>query len=141
MTAAAASSLVAKYRTLPPGMPAATAAEASAAFDSFLRIYRTQFPKAAACLEKDREALLAFYRFPAELWPHVRTTNPIESTFATVRLRTAKTKGSGTREACLSLAFKLCQSAQKKWRPLNAPGLVADVDAGVEFEDGTRKAA
>lgn len=120
---------------------AGTAAEAGAAFDSFLRIYRTQFPKAVACLEKDREELLAFYRFPAEHWPHVRTTNPIESTFATVRLRTAKTKGSGTREACLSLAFKLCQSAQKKWRPLNAPGLVADVDAGVEFEDGTRKAA
>ena len=85
---------------------ATTAAEANEAFDSFLRVYRTQYPKAAGCLEKDREELMTFYEFPTEHWPHVRTTNPIESTFATVRLRTAKTKGSGTRDACLSLAFK-----------------------------------
>jgi len=120
---------------------AATKGEAIAAFDQFLRVYQNQYPKAAACLEKDRDELLAFYDFPVEHWAHVRTTNPIESTFATVRLRTAKTKGSGSRDACLSLAFKLCQSAAKKWRPLNGSSLVADVDAGVKFIDGIRRAA
>jgi putative transposase len=93
------------------------------------------------CLVKDRDALLAFYDFPAEHWIHLRTTNPIESTFATVRLRTDKTKGSGSRIACLTMVFKLALSAQKKWRALNGAKLLADVIDGVVFEDGVRKEA
>ena len=98
-------------------------------------------PAASACLEKDREPLLAFYDFPAEHWLHLRTTNPIESTFATVRLRTDKTKGSGSRLACLTMVFKLALTAQKKWRALNGSQLIADVIRGVPFVDGVRKEA
>src|SRR3954447_8031099 len=92
---------------------------AEKAFDLFVATYEAKYPKAAACLSKDREALLAFYDFPAEHWRHIRTTNPIESTFATVRLRTVKTKGSGSRTACLTMVFKLMESASKNWRALN----------------------
>jgi putative transposase len=93
------------------------------------------------CLAKDKEELLAFYDFPAEHWQHLRTTNPIESTFATVRLRTYKTKGAGSRAACLAMAFKLVESAQKSWRKLNGSPLLSDVVAGVIFKDGVKVAA
>ena len=120
---------------------APTKAAALEALEKFARDYRAKYPRAVECLLKDREELLAFYDFPAEHWQHLRTTNPIESTFATVRLRTAKTKGCGSRQACLTMVFKLCQSAQKRWRKLNGCALLKEVGAGVEFVDGIRKAA
>jgi transposase-like protein len=85
--------------------------------------------------------LLAFYDFPAEHWMHIRTTNVIESVFATVRLRTKKTKGSGSRKACMTMVFKLVQSASKRWRALNGSALLEDVILNVEFVDGLRKSA
>ena len=88
--------------------------EANKAFDLFLSSYQAKYPKAAECLAKDRVELLRFYDFPAEHWLHLRTTNVIESVFATVRLRTAKTKGSGTRVACLTMVFKLMESASRR---------------------------
>ena len=94
---------------------------AEKAFDHFIQSYEAKYPKAAECLAKDREALLTFYDFPAEHWLHLRTTNPIESTFATVRLRTAKTRGMLTRDTMLTMVFKLSMSAQKRWRRLNRP--------------------
>ena len=93
---------------------AETREDAKAAFDGFLSTYEAKHPKATACLEKDRAELLAFYEFPAEHWTHLRTTNPIESTFATVRLRTAKTRGCLSRQTMLTMVFKLCQSAEKR---------------------------
>ena len=83
------------------------------------RTWQAKYPKATDCLAKDRDALLAFYDFPAEHWLHMRTTNPIESVFATVRLRTCKTKGCGSRVACETMVFKLMESAAKGWRKLN----------------------
>ncbi len=85
--------------------------------------------------------LLTFYDFPAENWAHRRTTNQIESTIATVRLRTAKTKGCGSRTACLTMVFKLVQSAEKHWRTLNGSALIPEVIAGVQFIDGLKKDA
>ena len=82
--------------------------------------------------------LLAFYDFPAEHWKHLRTTNPIESTFATVRLRTKKTKGCGSRMACWTMVYKLMQSAEKKWRLLNGSSLLPDVLQGIKFLDGVK---
>ncbi|MCA1847974.1 MAG: IS256 family transposase [Actinobacteria bacterium] len=120
---------------------AATRADALAALERFARDHRAKYPKAVECLLKDKDELLAFYDFPAEHWAHLRTTNPIESTFATVRLRTAKTKGCGSRQACLTMVFKLCESAQKNWRKLNGCALLKEVSSGVEFVDGIRKAA
>jgi putative transposase len=120
---------------------AATRADALVALEKFSRDHRAKYPKAVECLLKDKDELLAFYDFPAEHWAHLRTTNPLESTFATVRLRTAKTKGCGSRQACLTMVFKLCQSAQKHWRKLNGCALLKEVSAGVEFVDGIRKAA
>jgi len=114
---------------------AATRDEAVKAFDLFLATYEAKYPKATACLEKDRQELLVFYDFPAEHWVHLRTTNPIESTFATVRLRTQKTKGAGTRLACLTMVYKLMESASKHWRQLNGSGLLRDVIAGVAYID------
>lgn len=112
------------------------------ALETFREVYGAKYPKAVECLLKDREALLAFYDFPAEHWRHIRTTNPIESTFATVRLRTAKTKGSGSRLACLTMVWKLALVAQRKWRTLNGEShLVADVLAGVRFKDGVKETA
>ena len=87
-------------------------------------------------MTKDRDALLAFFDYPAEHWIHLKTTNPIESTFATVRLRTKVTKGPGSRAAGLAMAYKLIESAQARWRAVNAPQLVALVRAGVKFEKG-----
>lgn len=120
---------------------AETKAKAERAFDLFLEIYKAKYPKAADCLAKDRETLLTFYDFPAEHWSHVRTTNPIESTFAGVRLRTGKTKGSGSRVACLAMVFKLVQSAQNSWRALNGSALLSDVIQGVCFIDGVKAIA
>ena len=86
--------------------------DAIKAFERFIEVYGTKWPKAAECLEKDRAELLAFYDFPAEHWQHLRTSNPIESTFATVRLRTYRTKGPGSRKAGLAMAFKLARKAE-----------------------------
>jgi putative transposase len=108
------------------------------AFDLFVATYEAKYPKAVACLTKDRDVLLTFYDFPAEHWIHLRTTNPIESTFATVRLRTRRTKGSGTRTACLTMVFKLMQSAQKRWRVLNGSDRIPDVIQGIPFIDGIK---
>jgi len=116
-------------------------AAANRAFDLFGEIFRAKYDGAVTCLEKDREALLTFYDFPAEHWIHLRTTNPIESTFASVRLRTDKTKGAGSRIACLTMVFKLTMSAQKRWRTLNGAKLLVDVIQGVKFEDGVKVAA
>lgn len=116
----------------------ATRAEGEKAFDLFLRSFEAKYPKATACLEKDREASLAFYDFPAEHWMHIRTTNPIESTFATVRLRTDKTKGCGTRVASETMVFKLMESAAKHWRKLNGSALIPDVIRGAKFTDGIK---
>jgi putative transposase len=120
---------------------AATKEEALKAMGKFAATYQAKFPKAVECLLKDQEELLAFYDFPAEHWAHLRTSNPIESTFATVRLRTCKTKGSGSRTACLAMAFKLVESAQNHWRKLNGSTLLPEVIAGVIFKDGTKLAA
>ncbi len=120
---------------------APTRAEGHKAFDAFIEMFEAKYPKAAECLKKDRDVLLTFYDFPAEHWVHIRTTNPIESTFATVRLRHRKTKGSGSRVACLTMVFKLMESASKSWRALNGSTLVADVFAGVQFADGIKKNA
>jgi putative transposase len=113
--------------------------EAEKAFDLFVKTYEAKYPKATECLAKDRTVLLTFYDFPAEHWLHLRTTNVIESVFATVRLRTAKTKGSGTRQACLTMVFKLMESASKRWRALNGSSLLADVIKGVVFVDGEKE--
>jgi putative transposase len=120
---------------------AETKAAAGQAMDLFVEAFAAKYPKAAECLTKDREVLLTFYDFPAEHWPSIRTSNPIESTFATVRLRTDKTKGAGSRLACLAMVFKLGQSAQKSWRALNGGKLLADVIAGVTFVDGVKQVA
>ena len=120
---------------------AETRAEATKAFGLFVETFEAKYPKAAECLVKDREALLAFYSFPAEHWSHVRTTNPIESTFSTVRSRTNKTKGSGSRIACLTMVFKLVQSAEKRWRALNGSALIPMVIAGIQFVDGLKNEA
>ena len=113
-------------------------AEAEKAFDLFQSSYETN-PKATECLAKDRTELLRFYDFPAEHWMHLRTTNVIESVFATVRLRTEKTKGSGTRVACRTMVFKLMQSASRHWRALNGSGLLADGIKGTVFVDGIKQ--
>jgi transposase-like protein len=110
-------------------------------FDRFIATYGVKWPKAAECLEKDRTELLAFYDFPAEHWQHLRTSNPIESTFATVRLRTYRTKGAGCRKAALAMAFKLTQKAQASWRKLNGSAKLQDLIDGIVFVDGERKAA
>jgi putative transposase len=117
---------------------AETRDEAGRAFDLFIETYRAKYPKATECLTKDRDVLLAFYDFPAEHWGHLRTTNPIESTFATVRLRHRRTKGNGSRTACLTMVFKLIQSAAKRWRALNGSQLVEEVIAGTIFVNGVK---
>jgi transposase-like protein len=117
---------------------AETRAEAERAFDLFLSTYEAKYPKVTECLQKDRDVLLTFYDFPAEHWIHLRTTNPIESTFATVRLRHRRTKGNGSRQACLTMVYKLMESAAKHWRLLNGSQLLPEVIAGVVFTDGVR---
>lgn len=119
----------------------ATRADAIKAFDRFVATYGAKWPRAGDCLEKDRAELLAFYDFPAEHWLHLRTSNPIESTFATVRLRTYRTKGPGSRKAGLAMAFKLAEKAQKTWRKLNGSEKLQELIDGIVFVDGVRKAA
>lgn len=111
-------------------------AAAEKAFDRFIDKYGTKHGKAVDCLSRDREALLTFYDSPAEHWTHVRTTNPIESTFATVRLRTAKTKGCLSRSTALAMVFKLVKAAERHWRQLNGADRLAQVIEGVRFRDG-----
>lgn len=111
---------------------------AEVAVDRFPETYRAKYPKATEKLLKDREALLAYFAYPAEHWIHLRTTNAIESTFATVRLRTKKTKGAGSRSAGLAMAYKLQEAAQARWRSVNASHLVALVRAGATFVDGVK---
>jgi transposase-like protein len=118
---------------------AETKAEAQKAFDLFVATYQAKYPKAVECLEKDREELLTFFDFPAEHWRHIRSTNVIESVFATVRLRHDKTKGSGSRTACLTMVHKLMESASRHWRALNGSRLLPEVVRGVVFNDGTRQ--
>ncbi|MFJ8350708.1 IS256 family transposase [Streptomyces sp. NPDC094153] len=109
---------------------------AEAAVKTFAQLYGAKFSKAVKKITDDQEQLLAFYDFPAEHWIHLRTTNPIESTFSTVRLRTKVTRGAGSRTAALAMVFKLVESAQQRWRAVNAPHLVALVRAGARFERG-----
>ena len=115
---------------------AANKDEAARHFNDFVNTYEAKYPKAAQCLEKDRDALFTFYDFPAEHWRHIRTTNPIESTFATVRLRTNKVRGCFSASTVISMAFKLCQCAQKRWIRLHRPERLADVVKGVKFVNG-----
>lgn len=105
-------------------------------YELFVKQYSAKYPKAVATLTKDRDRLLTFYDFPAKHWQHIRSTNPIESTFATVRLRTAKVRNCFSRDTVLSMAFKLCQSAEKRWRRLRGYKQLADIIEGVKFING-----
>ncbi len=113
-------------------------ADARKALERFRAEFDAKYPKAVAKLDKDWEALTAFYGFPAEHWRHLRTTNPIESSFATVKLRTKVTKGAGSKKAALAMAYKLLDAAQERWRRCNGHELVGDVLAGVKFKDGIK---
>jgi transposase-like protein len=106
------------------------------AYDLFIEAFEQKYPKAVACLSKDKEDLFRFYDFPAEHWVHIRTSNPIESTFATVRLRHRSTKGNGTSKATLAMVFKLCQEAEKKWRRLKGFNLLQLVVDNKPFVNG-----
>ena len=119
---------------------AETKKEANAAFDLFVETYGVKYEKAVAKLVKDRAELLAFYDFPAEHWKHIRTTNPIESVFATVRNRTRKTKGCLNRKTALAMVYRLMMSAKKKWRKISGPNRLPEVIQGVEFKDGIKQA-
>ncbi len=115
---------------------AETREDAERAFDQFIITYEAKYPKATACLLKDRESLMTFYDFPAVHWQHLRTTNPIESAFATIRHRTTRTKGCVTRDSMLHMMFKLGECAEKNWRKLRGFAYLAKVIAGVEFVNG-----
>jgi len=106
------------------------------AYNSFLKIYKDKYPKACICLEKDKERLFTFYDFPAVHWQHIRSTNVIESLFATIRHRTRQTKGCGSRMTTLSMVYKLAKSAEKKWLKLKGHNLLAKVIKGIKFKDG-----
>jgi transposase-like protein len=120
---------------------AETKAAAEVAFDAFIESYAVKYEKAAACLAKDRDALLAFYDFPAEHWKHLRTTNPIESTFATVRHRTIRAKGCLSNKTALAMVFKLVEGAQRSWRRLDGQAQLPKLILGVKFADGLEVAA
>jgi putative transposase len=115
---------------------AETKAQATKAFDSFLREFEAKYPKAVGVLEKDRESLLAFYDFPAEHWIHIRTTNPIESSFATIRHRTTRTKNCVSRNTLMGLVFQLALTAEKSWRKIRGFKRLPDVIDGIHFQDG-----
>ncbi len=119
---------------------AATKQQALEAFDDFMALYEEKYPKACDCLRKDKEVLFTFYDFPAAHWKHLRTTNPIESTFATVRHRTRQTKGCGSRQARLMMVYKLGRQAEKHWRRLDGSRLMVKVLRGVRFIDGEEQA-
>jgi len=114
---------------------------AQKAFDLFISTFEAKYPQAVQCLVKDRDVLLTFYDFPAEHWVHLRTTNPIESTFSTVRLRTDRTKGCGSRTTCLTMVFKLAQCAERRWHRLNGKELLNEVIEGIKFADGIKEIA
>jgi len=113
-----------------------TKAAARQAYMRFVELYGAKYPKAVECLTKDEEVLFTFYDFPAEHWQSIRTTNPIESTFATVRHRTRQTKGAGARAAALAMVWKLAREAEKGWRRLRGYALITKLVQGVKFEDG-----
>lgn len=115
---------------------AETRKDAETAFDVFIETYAVKYDKAANCLAKDRDALLAFYDFPAEHWKHLRTTNPIESTFATVRHRTIRAKGCLSNKTALAMIFKLAQAAEKRWYRLRGHNQLPKLILGVKFNDG-----
>jgi len=115
--------------------------DALVAYNRFLSEFEPKYPKATECLRKDKDVLFAFYDFPAEHWRHIRTTNPIESTFATVRHRTRQTKGCGSRTATLTMVFKLATQAERRWRKLNSVTMLAHVIQGVVFVDGVMEKA
>ena len=117
---------------------AETRVDAEVAFDRFVATLQAKYPKATECLLKDRQALLAFYEFPAEHWIHLRTTNPIESAFATIRHRTDRTKGCVSRSTLLGLVYRLGMCAQKRWRRLRGFKRLGELVAGVKFVDGMR---
>jgi len=119
-------------------MEAPSRADASAARERFRGEFDAKYPKAVAKLDRDWAALTAFYDFPAEHWRHLRTSNAIESSFATVKLRTRVTKGAGSKKAALAMAYKLLDAAQERWRRFNGHELVTDVLAGATFKDGIR---
>lgn len=115
-----------------------TKQKAYKAYDEFIAKYKAKYPKSVECLKKDKEELLTFYNFPAEHWKSLRTTNPIESTFATVRHRTRKSKGCFSRTTILAMVFKLCGSAEKRWRAIHGFKRLAEVIEGVRFVNGVR---
>lgn len=115
---------------------AQTRKAANEAFEQFQTSYGANYPKACECLAKDREELLAFYDFPAEHWRHLRTSNPIESMLATVRLRQIRTRVSGAPKMCLTMVYRIMLSVRRRWRLLNGCELLQDVVAGAEFIDG-----
>jgi len=115
---------------------AQTRTDAEAALDAFTETYGIKYEKAVECLMKDRETLLAFYDFPAEHWKHLRTTNPIESTFATVRHRTIRSRGCLSNKTALAMIFKLAQAAEKSWHRLRGYNQLPKVILGVKFNDG-----
>ena len=123
-------------RILRDAMNAETKDEASEYIDIFEATFSPKYEKAVKCLTKDRDNMLTFFDFPAEHWKHLRTSNPIESAFSTVRLRQRVTKGAGTRTKALTMAFKLLDMAQKRWRRLNGSHLLPLVRAGATFVDG-----
>ncbi len=118
---------------------AETREKAHDAFDNCIERFSPKYPKAMECLVKDKDSMLAFYDYPAENWQHIRTTNPVESVFATVRLRTARTKNCGSRMTTLTMAFKLMEVAQKKWFRLRGYKLLADVIQGIKFVNGVKQ--
>src|SRR6202045_4101509 len=115
---------------------AETKKDALAAFDAFIETWGVKYDKAVECLIKDRDALLAFYDFPAEHWKHLRTTNPIESSFATVRHRTVRSKGCLSNKTALAMIFKLAEAAEKSWRRLDGHNQLPKILLGVKFTDG-----
>ncbi|BBM06128.1 hypothetical protein HMSLTHF_09750 [Vreelandella aquamarina] len=115
---------------------AETRFDAHKAFDRTLKRFEAKYPKAMACLAKDRDELLAFYDYPAEHWVHIRTTNPIESTFATVRLRSKRSRNCGSRATTLAMVFKLLQSAEKRWKRIKGFSKLELVVNNVRFQDG-----
>ena len=117
---------------------ASTREAAEKAYRQFITTYKDKYPKAVGCLDKDQEELLAFYDYPALHWPHIRTSNPIESMFATIRQRSTRTKNCGSRDTTLMMVFKLGETAQKGWNRLNGFSHLAEIIQGVKFKDGIR---
>ena len=120
---------------------AETRADAEVAFDAFIESYQLKYEKAAECLNKDRDVLLTFYDFPAEHWRHLRTSNPIESTFATVRHRTIRSKGCLSNRTALAMVFKLVEAAQRSWRRLDGHNQLPKLILGVKFTNGLEAVA